>query len=267
VQTRSSLWIRVAAAVAVPWLLFPAVAYAIEAGGADGPGIDSSRRYQRCMTLAESRPVKGYETAIAWRQSGGGEPSRHCTAAALMRLGQYTAAAAEFEDLAADLVARPSELRASLWGQAGLARLMADQSRRAYKALTRAIELSPGNVDFRIDRAIALVARKRLWEAIDDLNTALEVEPGRAESLVLRASAYRKVGGVALAQEDIDQALRLDRKNPEALLERGLLSHAANDHNSARRDWLQVVQLAPGTAIAASARDLIQSIDLQISGQ
>jgi tetratricopeptide (TPR) repeat protein len=268
VQARSTLGIGVAVvAVAGPLLLLPAVVGAIEAGGGGESGIDSSHRYRRCMALAENRPVEGYDTAIAWRQKGGGDPARHCIAAALMRLGQYSAAAAEFEDLATDLTARPSELRASLWGQAGLARLMADQSERAFDALTRAVELRPGNVDFRIDRAIALVAQKRLWEAIDDLNTALEVEPDRAESLVLRASVYRKVGGAALAREDLNRALQIDRENPEALLERGLLSRAANDRNGARRDWLRVVRLAPGTAIAASARELIQSIDLRISGQ
>ncbi|MCZ6453449.1 MAG: hypothetical protein O6909_04325, partial [Alphaproteobacteria bacterium] len=65
--------------------------------------IPVAQAYQGCMALARAKPAEGFEAAIAWRDEGGGPPARHCTAIALVGLGQLDEAAQRLEDLAQNM--------------------------------------------------------------------------------------------------------------------------------------------------------------------
>src|SRR3546814_13378327 len=99
----------------------------------------------------------------------------------------------------------------------------------------------------RIDRAMTLAAKGRYWEAIDDLNLALAADPRRVDALVLRASAYRYVDAPDFALKNVERALAIAPEHPEALLERGILRRLKGDVAGARADWLQLLDLPPGT--------------------
>ena len=50
--------------------------------------MPAARAYQSCMALARAKPSEGFEAAIAWRDEGGAAAARHCTAIALVGMGQ-----------------------------------------------------------------------------------------------------------------------------------------------------------------------------------
>ena len=129
--------------------------------------IDAKKEYARCMGLAKSKPQKGFDAAITWIGLGGGDAAKHCQAVALLELKQYQEAATRLETLAREIRA-PKAFRASLFGQAGQAWLMADNSVHAMKILTAAIKLDPKNLNFYVDRAQIAAVQKDYKRALND---------------------------------------------------------------------------------------------------
>ena len=70
------------------------------------------------MRLARTDPNTAFEAALAWQELGGGEAARHCSAVALIGLGQYGQAATRLEDLAKAMKAADGPSRAAILGQA-----------------------------------------------------------------------------------------------------------------------------------------------------
>ena len=216
--------------------------------------LDVDQRYTSCMAMARSDPAAGENEATTWFGMGGGPAAEHCRSVALIGLGRYSEAGALLEKLAGELPETEIATIADLFGQAAQAWLLEGSYDRAVADLNQSIQLAPDDVEFLIDRALALASSGQYWEAIDDLNNATEMAPGRADILVLRGTAYRFVQAPELALEDITQALEIDPQNPDALFERGMLYALAGDIESARADWQQVVTVAPGSASAEAAK-------------
>ena len=61
---------------------------------------------------------------------------------------------------------------------------------------------------------------------------------------------------------DITQALILDPENVEAMAERGLLRAAQGDKAGARKDFLAVLERAPESEAATSARIEIEKLEV-----
>lgn len=61
---------------------------------------EDAKQYQDCLKLARLKPEDGFESAIAWRDMGGGEPAKHCVAVALIALEKYEEAATRLDALA-----------------------------------------------------------------------------------------------------------------------------------------------------------------------
>lgn len=217
--------------------------------------------YDACLKLADRRPDEAYEQAMAAKTDGVGIPAEHCAAVALVGLKQYGEAARRLDELARRSSAGGAELRATLLGQAGNAWILAGQPELAIASFTAALELLPGEADFLIDRARASATLKKWSNAEADLNAALVSEPGAIEALVLRASARRAQGNTKGAMGDVTQALLLDPTNVEALVERGLLFSKQGDKASARKDFLAVLERAPDSEAAASARQEIERLE------
>ena len=211
------------------------------------PRIAEGPDYERCMAMLAGDPEGANTFADAWQATGGGEGADHCLALAKLQLGDVEAGAEMLEKLAANSHA-PAVARATVYGQADQAWLMAGDSARALAAATLALSLSPDDPDLLIDRSVASATLSHFDDAVDDLSHALELDGKRPDALVLRAAAWRHEGHLDLAQDDVDRALLQDPDNPEAYLERGILRQRRGDRAGAHADWMEAEKLAPDSA-------------------
>ncbi len=236
--------------------------FALAPAAAPAAEIDHAREYGACMALVQRDAEEAFESALAWRDMGGGDAASHCIAAALLGLKKYAEAARRFETLAQEIKATPP-LRADLLAHAAQAWLLDEKPERAESVLTAALKLDPKAADLLMDRAVARAAMKFYWEAVDDLNRAVELDPGRADAFVFRASAYRYLDSLVLAETDVERALALDTLHPEGLLERGIVRRLKGDDDGARRDWLKVLTIVPGTSAARAAQANLERMDVK----
>ena len=225
------------------------------------PRSEGARQYQACMALARQDPKAAHESALAWRQNGGGSPATHCIAVALLGLGQHHLSGQMLEELAERTATSRVTLKAGLLSQAANAWLIAGQARRSEKLLSEALSLTPRNVDILIDRSVARATLEKYFDALDDLNEALEIMPGREDALTFRASAWRRVDALDLAEKDVAEALERRPDYPEALLERGLIHKTKGDIILARADWLRVLDIAVEGPLTEAARRNLQSLN------
>ncbi|MBM3600384.1 MAG: tetratricopeptide repeat protein [Alphaproteobacteria bacterium] len=232
------------------------------------PAADNAleeERYRQCLAKVNENAEAGFERARDWRISGGGIPSRHCAAMALIALQKFAMAAQMLEQIAGDQADMSPELRADVLAQAGQAWIMQGDAVRAISAQTAALKLKPDDPDLLIDRSIGYGGSGRYWEAIDDLNRVIELNPRRADAYVFRASAYRLVDAPELALDDVAEALRLSPGSPDALLERGMLRRMTGDDAGARQDWVQVVRMGAAAGAALDvARANLEKMDVKV---
>jgi len=227
------------------------------------PKSQQAREYAACMALARSTPKVAHDSALAWRQKGGGEAAIHCIAVSLLGMSQYSQAARMLEELADQPKPGRPKLQAGLYGQAANAWTIAGRPQTAAKLLTKAIKLQPDNQDLLIDRSIAHAGLGKYWEALDDLNAVLDKAPDNADALIFRASAWRKVGTLDLAEQDVIAALALKPNDPDGLLERGLIRKAQGEIAAARKDWLKVLEISVQGPLTDAARRNLESIDVK----
>jgi tetratricopeptide (TPR) repeat protein len=247
---------------AIPGAAAQAPAPALTNSPAGIPGdAAEAQEYAACMDLARDDPKQAHETALAWRQRGGGDAATHCAAVALIGRGEYSRAAETMETLARTMTDSTVALRARLLGQAGNAWTIAGEPERAYAAQTEALGLNPRDPNVLIDRGITLTSTKKFWAALDDLNQALEIAPGRVDALVFRAIAWRHLESLELADDDIRRALALAPDNLDALLESGTIRRRKGDNDGARRAWLRVLKRAPDGSTADAVRSNLERMD------
>ena len=247
-----------------PLLVSPAVADTEAPRTPESVRADAAQRYADCLDLAHGEPERGLERARTWRDTGGGDPARHCEGVALISLGRYAEAGRLLEDLAKSLAkGSGAAMRARALAQAGQAWILAGKPARAEAVYGQAIELRPGDVELWIDRALARFDMGKYWEAIDDLNRANELAPARADVLVFRASAYRHVEAPTMAKADIRQALKRRPNHPEGLLEQGNIRRLAGNKQGARQAWLKVIEVAPDSPAADAARENLTKLDVK----
>ncbi len=218
------------------------------------PRIAQGKEYEACLATIGTDPVGAQRFADAWVATGGGPGAVHCLALATVTLGQ-AAQGAELLDQLAGRSKASAAARASVYGQAGQAWLIAADPQRALGSTTLALSLTPDDPDLLIDRSIAEGTLGRYQDTIEDLDQALKLAPDRADALVFRAAAHRQLKQLDFAQADIGRALAINPDNPDALLERGLLRQARGDLDGARADWRRATELAPGTAAADLAQE------------
>ncbi|WP_417803643.1 tetratricopeptide repeat protein [Thalassospira lucentensis] len=231
-----------------------------------GMTTEEAQQYKDCLKLAQLRPEDGFESAIEWRDMGGGEPARHCVAVSLISLGKYKEAATRLDALAKDSTAEPHVV-AGMLSQAGQAWMMASNLEFAWRDQTRALEIVKNDPQLWIDRAMVLGMAGQYWESIDDLNKALDLEPDQIDALIYRATAWRMLKSYDLAMTDIDNVLSKDPDNTQALFERGNLHRIAGDNDKARRDWMTVIENSNGTPVADAAKANIEKMDVRTESE
>jgi tetratricopeptide (TPR) repeat protein len=235
-------------------LAVAAPAAAQRANPLDAPP-DQLKRYNECMTMARSEPLKALPAAEKWQSMGGGLGARHCAAVALFEAGRHGQAATQFEAIARDMGQERPGLRAELWAQAGQAYMEAGLAERAAEAQSRALELKRDDAELWIDRGLSYAALQAWPRAISDFDQALRLKPNDVEILVLRAAAWRNAGNPQRALDDAARALKIAPDHSEALLERGFASLARGDQRQANQDFLTVLRLVPpGSAAARRAQ-------------
>jgi len=217
------------------------------------PRIAEGEDYNRCLHMLNTNPAEASAFADAWEATGGGDGATHCRALAEIALGAPEKGAELMDRLAGASHALPAA-RASVYGQAGQAWLMAGDPGRAFGSATLALSLMPDDADLLIDRSIAAASLERYEDAVDDLTQALDLDPRRADALVFRGAAWRHLGHLELAQDDVDRAFAQEPGNADVLLERGILRQRRGDRNGARKDWERAITLSPGTATGDLAR-------------
>ncbi len=224
------------------------------------PRIAEGSDYEKCLGMLTPDPAGAQVFAEAWEATGGGDGATHCLALATVALGEPEKGATMLEQLAAK--SRGSDVsRATVYGQADQAWLIAGDAEHAYGAATLALALSSGDADLLVDRAVAGGLLERFQDSVDDLTTALDIDPRRADAYTFRGAAWRHLGRMDLAQDDIDRALLLDPDRPETLLERGILRQRRNDARGARADWERTIDLAPDSATADLAQQNLSLLE------
>lgn len=224
---------------------------------------DEAHEYKSCLKLTRLEPEAAFESALTWRDQGGGFPARHCAALALVEMKKYHLAAPRLEKLAEDMMAAGEIHVVDLLIQTGNIWLLAKDPVRADAVFSAALEIEPDNIELMIDRARALAVAENYQTALGDLNKALQLDPARSDALAFRASAYRHLGNRTRALEDAELALSLEPGSVDALLERGILYRLEGQAGLARKDWLRVLEISPYSPAGELARINIEKLDVE----
>jgi len=226
------------------------------------PAPASANSYESCVAVIDKNPTEAFDTALAWRDRGGGLPAEHCAALALIALDEAGEAASRLGTLASRNDAGNVSERAKLLTEAGNAWLLANQWENASAAFSAALKLTPRDAELWTDRARASAAMQNWTDAEKDLTNAITFEKSRPEIYVLRASARAAQGDKPGYRSDINAALAIDPTFPEALVERGSIKLEAGDKAGARADWVQVLVRAPASSAGDAVRSRIELLEV-----
>ncbi len=185
-----------------------------------------AQRLKACLDKIETDAEGAYEDGLAWVSAGNRPAAQHCTALALIALGQEEEGAYRLESLANAQNAGGLEERAIYLAQAGNAWLLAGAPEAAVVAFTNAMKLRPQDASLFKDRARAHLTMENWEAATRDLDSAVRLSPGDAEALHLRANALMKLERYKDAWADIVQAMKSAPQDVSILVTRGDLREA-----------------------------------------
>lgn len=223
---------------------------------------DEGAEYKACIKLTKREPEFAFESALSWRDQGGGFPAQHCAALALIGMEKYHLAAPRLEKLADEMQASGEDFIVPILSQAANAWLLANNFDRANAVASAALEIDPENIELLIDRSHILAAAKNYQEAFDDLDLVLRLDPARSDALAYRAAARRQLGDNKRAMEDAGLALLLEPDLIDALIERGILYRLDGNSDKARKDWSKVLELSPNSPAGETVRKNIEKLEL-----
>jgi len=222
---------------------------------------DEAREYKACIKLTKREPEFAFESALSWRDQGGGFPARHCAALALIAMKKYHIAAPRLEKLAEEMQTSGLDLVVPILSQAANTWLLAENFSRANAVASAALEMEPDNIELLIDRSRILAAAENYQEAFNDLDLVLRLDPTRSDALAFRAAAWRQLGNNKRAMEDADLSLSLQPDLIDALIERGILHRLAGNREKAQQDWMKVLELSPNSPAGEIARKNIEKLE------
>jgi tetratricopeptide (TPR) repeat protein len=185
-----------------------------------------NQQLQQCIDKIDKDPEGAYQDGLTWLSRGNRPAARHCTALALIALGQEAEGAARLEELANAPDAGGIEARGIYLAQSGNAWLLASMPDEAIVTLTNAIKLRPDDGELRKDRARAYVKKKKWEDAGKDLDAAIELSAGDAEAYRMRGTALLKMNRLEDAWSDVEMAIKLAPKDTGILLLRGDIREA-----------------------------------------
>jgi tetratricopeptide (TPR) repeat protein len=226
------------------------------------PATADKTRLDACLKQAATAPAAAEGEANRWRSQGGGFRADQCLATAYANQQHWQQAAATFEAAARTAAAAHDVATANLWALAGSAWLAAGDNGKAQAALDTAIDTGPllGSDlgEAHLDRARARVAAGDLSGAREDLDLATVSVPDDPVAWLLSATLARRMNDIPRAAKDVREALQRAPEDPAVHLEAGNIAARAGDEVAARASWSRVVELAPGSPIAGSARKALE---------
>ena len=218
------------------------------------------KRYNQCMSQSRTHPENGIEMARTWLAEGDFSAAKHCLATGKFFSGAYEAAATIFENLATTDNDFTDQLRSQLFSQAGQARLLIGQSKKALENQTAALNFVRDEPQFFLDRAITQIALKDYTGALSDINIAIKKDPLFGDALLFSAIAKRHLKDFFGALADINKSLMLLPNLPAALLERGIIFNLVGQAESAATDWKKIIEVAPNSAEARIAKEWMDQV-------
>jgi tetratricopeptide (TPR) repeat protein len=222
--------------------------------------IDEDAARAHAMAQIRRSETRGTERVLA----------NHCLGTAASALGLWEDARGAFTAARDETPSKEARTRARFAALAGNAALAGGDAEGALGLLTiaesdaRAAGSAPLEAIAATDRARALVTLGRGAEALGALEAATTLAPDRAESWLLKATLLRRLERLGEAQAAIERAAALAPGaagvGPEIGLEAGVIAVLAGREDSARQSWQSVIDLAPDTAQAATARGYLAQL-------
>jgi tetratricopeptide (TPR) repeat protein len=214
-------------------------------------------QFIECLDLARKDAPSAVTEASLWTQQNGGYLALACHGFALATDFKFDLATPILTEAAKGAEEKRDPRAARFWAQAGNAALANDQSGDALATLDQALAIAAANTekaDIHVDRARALVALNRSDEAITALASARTLGPENGTAWLLSATLARRVNKLPDALTYIQTAATLLPREPAVALEAGNIAIAAGDEAAARKQWEQVIAIAPSSRQANTAQ-------------
>ncbi len=127
----------------------------------------------------------------------------------------------------------------------------AERHEQAIAAAERACALNPASTSPHLLACLPLLRLERYDDAVGHAREAVRIDPFDIRALALLAQLLvRDSAGVIEAHELVARVVRLAPAAPEAHLTAGVVAAGAGDRDGAKRSFLRVLQLDPGSSVA-----------------
>jgi tetratricopeptide (TPR) repeat protein len=214
-------------------------------------------QFTECLDLARKDAPSAITEASLWAQQNGGYLALACHGFALASDFKFDLAIPVLTEAAKGAEERKDLRAARFWAQAGNAAIADDKPQDALTALDRASIVAAANTEkaeIEVDRARALVTLNRPDEAVTSLASARQLGPENGTAWLLSATLARRMNKLPDALTYIQTAASLLPRDPAVALEAGNIAIAAGDEAAARKQWEQVIAIAPASRQANSAQ-------------
>jgi tetratricopeptide (TPR) repeat protein len=227
-------------------------------------------RFTECLDLARKDAPSAITEASLWSQQGGGYLAKACHGFALANDFKFDLAIPVLTE-AAQGAENSKDPRASrFWAQAGNSAIANDQLVEALAALDRALALTSNYIekaDIEVDRARVMVKLGRSAEAETALANARLLGPDNGAAWLLSATLARRLSKLPDALTYVQTAAALLPRDPAVALEAGNIAISAGDEAAARKQWEQVIAIAPASRQANTAQGQLAALDAAATTQ
>jgi tetratricopeptide (TPR) repeat protein len=221
-------------------------------------------QFSECVGLASKDAPSAVAEASLWSQQGGDYLAKACHGFALANDFRFAEAVPLLSEAAQGADAKLDNRAARFWAQAGNAAIAADMPEEALSALDKAMQsAAPTNserADIEVDRARTLVALIRADDAVAALSNARTLGPENPTAWLLSATLARRLAKLPDALAYIQTAATLSPRDAAVALEAGNIAFAAGDEATARKQWEQVIAIAPDSRQATTAQKQLAAL-------
>ena len=220
-------------------------------------------QFTECLDLARKDAPSAITDASLWAQQDGGYLARACHGFTLATDFKFNLAVPVLVEAAQGAEAKNDPRAARFWAQAGNAAIADNQPGEALTALDRALSVATVNTekaDIEVDRARALVTLGQPDGAVTALTNARQLGPENGTAWLLSATLARRMDKLPDALAYIQTAASLLPRDPAVALEAGNIAVAAGDETAARKQWEQVIAIAPTSRQANSAQSQLAAL-------
>jgi tetratricopeptide (TPR) repeat protein len=237
--------------------------------GVKGEINATSAWLETCLDQLEEDPARAHTNAQIRRSETKGTDrvlANHCLGTASAELGLWDDARTAFLAAREETPVGEPRTRARFAALAGNAALASGDATGALDLLTlaetdaRAAGSAPLEAIAATDRARALVTLGRGEDALGALEAATSLAPERTEGWLLKATLLRRLDRLPEAQTAIERAALLAPESPDIGLEAGVIAVLAGRDAAARASWQSVLDLAPDSPAAVTAKDYLAQL-------